>query len=109
MKEQTIFREFIGDNPTTRLLEFLIEGRFFDYTLTELAEKSEISWRTLHRIFPKFIKLKIVKKTREIGRAKLYTLNTENPKVIKLIELFDYLLKEDSKILQQNKTLLIKN
>lgn len=106
MKELTIFREFIGDNPTTKLLEFLIEGRFFDYTLTELTEKAEISWRTLHRIFPKFIKLKIVKKTREIGRAKLFTLNTENPNVKKVIELFDYLLKEDSKILQENKILI---
>lgn len=97
MKKLTVFREFIGDNPTTRLLEFLIEGRFFDYTLTELAEKSEISWRTLHRIFPNFIKTNIVKKTRDVGRAKLYTLNTKNPKVEKLIELFDRLLEEDTK------------
>ena len=97
MKKPTVFREFIGDNPTTRLLEFLIEGRFFDYTLTELAEKSGISWKTLHRIFPNFIKAGIVKKTREVGRAKLYTLNTKNPKVEKLIELFDRLLEEDTK------------
>jgi len=94
-KELTVFREFIGDSPTTRLLEFLIEGRFFDYTLTELAEKAGVSWRTLHRIFPYFIKAKIVKKTREVGRAKLYTLNQENPGVKKLIELFDRLLEED--------------
>lgn len=100
MKKPTVFREFIGDNPTTRLLEFLIEGRFFDYTLTELAEKSEISWRTLHRIFPNFIKADIVKKTREVGRAKLYTLDTKNPKVEKLIELFDRLLEEDAKAIE---------
>ena len=96
-KELTVFREFIGDNPTTRLLEFLIEGRSFDYTLTELAEKSEISWKTLHRIFPRFIKMKIVKQTRTVGRAKLFTLNTENPRVEKLIELFDILLEQDIK------------
>ena len=101
MKKPTVFREFIGDNPTTRLLEFLIEGRFFDYTLTELAEKSGISWKTLHRIFPNFIKAGIVKKTREVGRAKLYTLNTKNPRVEKLIELFDKLLEEDTKTINE--------
>jgi predicted transcriptional regulator len=96
MKELTIFKKFLGDSPTTRLLEFLIEGRFFDYSLTELAKKSDVSWRTLHRIFPLLIKSGIVKKTREIGRAKLYTLDGENPKVKKLIELFDKRLEEDS-------------
>ena len=101
MKNPTVFREFIGDSPTTRLLEFLIEGRFFDYTLTELAEKSGISWKTLHRIFPNFIKAGIVKKTREVGRAKLYTLNTKNPRVEKLIELFDKLLEEDTKTINE--------
>ena len=101
MKNARVYREFIGDSPTTRLLEFLIEGRFFDYTLTELAEKSGISWKTLHRIFPNFIKAGIVKKTREVGRAKLYTLNTKNPRVEKLIELFDKLLEEDTKTINE--------
>ncbi len=107
MKQITVFREFVGDSPTTRLLEFLIEGRFFDYTLTELAEKSEISWRTLHRIFPNLIKASIIKKTREVGRAKLYTLNTENPKVEKLIELFDKLLEEDTKTIKQKQLITV--
>ncbi len=109
MKKMTVFREFIGDSPTIRLIEFLIEGRFFDYTLTDLAEKSRISWRTLHIIFPRLIKADIVKKTREIGRAKLYTLNAENPKVIKLIELFDKILEDDSKnVLRKKQELIIK-
>lgn len=59
MTEKTLFREFIGDYPTTRLLEFLIEGRFFDYILTDIAEKAGVSWRTLHRIWPNFVKNKI--------------------------------------------------
>lgn len=96
MKEKTLFREFVGDYPGIRLLEFLIEGRFFDYTLTDIAEKAEVSWRTLHRIWPNFVKNKIVILTRTIGRAKLYKLNMENPAVIKLVELFDNLLEQSS-------------
>lgn len=94
MTETTIFRDFVGDYPSTRLLEFLIEGRFFDYTLTDISEKSGVSWRTLNRIWPRFIKNKIVIITRTIGRIKLYKLNLKNPPVIKLVELFDKLLEQ---------------
>ena len=94
MTETTVFRDFVGDYPGTRLLEFLIEGRFFDYTLTDISEKSGVSWRTLNRIWPKFVKNKIVIITRKIGKIKLYKLNMENPAVIKLVELFDSLLEQ---------------
>lgn len=94
MTETTVFRDFVGDYPGTRLLEFLIEGRFFDYTLTDIADKSGVSWRTLNRIWPRFIQNKIVIITRTIGNIKLYKLNMENPAVIKLVELFDRLLEQ---------------
>ena len=97
MKEKTLFRDFVGDYPTTRILEFLIEGRAFDYTLTDISEGSEVSWRTLHRILPNFIKNKIIIITRTIGRVNLYKLNQENPAVTKLIELFDSILMSDLK------------
>ena len=95
MTEKTIFRDFIGDYPAIRLLEFLIEGRFFDYTLTDISEKADVSWRTLHRIWPHFVKNKIIIVTR-VGRAKLYKLNMESPAVIKLVELFDGLLAKST-------------
>ena len=92
MENITIFREFIGDNPTTRILEFLIEGKDFDYSLTDIANNSGVSWRTVHRIFPKFIKNNIAIKTRMIGRAQLYKINDKNESVKKLIELFNKLM-----------------
>ena len=98
MTEKTLFRGFFGDYPAIRLLEFLIEGRFFDYTLTDMAEKAEVSWRTLHRIFPQFIKNRIVISTRTIGRAKLYKLNMENPAVVKLVEIFDEIIMPKRKV-----------
>lgn len=94
MTEMTLFRDFVGDHPGTRLLEFLIEGRFFDYNLTEISEKAEVSWRTLNRIWPSFVKNRMVIVTRTIGRIKLYKLNMENPSVVKLVELFDTLLEQ---------------
>ena len=88
------FLEFLGENPNTRLLEFLITGREFDYSLTDLAENAGIGWTTLHRILPKLEKQQIVVKTREIGRAKLYKLNQQNKEVKKLIEIYDGVAKK---------------
>jgi len=95
MEELTMFRDFVGDSPSTRLLEFLIQGRELDYTLTEISEKAGVSWTTLNRLWPSIIKNKIVKVTREIGKIKLYRLNLDNKGVKKLVELFDYLLFKD--------------
>lgn len=92
MREITIFREALGDSPVIRVLDFLIEGRGLDYSLSDITENSNIGWTTLHRIWEKLVQLKIVVPTREIGRAKLFKLNEENPAVRKLINLYDTLL-----------------
>ncbi len=92
MKEATIFREALGNSPVIRVLDFLIEGRGLDYSLTDIAENANIGWTTLHRIWDKLLKFNIVVPTREIGRAKLFKLNEENPAVEKLIKLYDTLL-----------------
>ncbi|MDO8537331.1 MAG: hypothetical protein Q7S21_00440 [archaeon] len=88
------FLEFLGDTPKTRLLEFLITGREFDYSLSDLAKNSGIGWSTLHRLFPLMEKQETIIKTREIGRAKLFKLNQKNDEVKKLIQLYDSLLKK---------------
>jgi len=96
MKETTIFREALGDSPVIRVLDFLIEGRGLDYSLSDIAENSNIGWTTLHRIWGRLLKLEIVKPTREIGRAKLFKLNEESPAVKELIKLYDALLYQET-------------
>lgn len=104
MEEKTLFIRFIGDTPYTRIFDFLITGRDFDYSLTDIATKAGVSWSTLHRIFPEFMKNKIVKETRTIGRAKLYKLNLENTLVKNMIKLYDSIIinnleqKEEHKV-----------
>jgi len=92
MKETTIFREALGDSPVIRVLDFLIEGRGLDYSLTDIAENANVGWMTLHRMWDTLLRLNLVVPTREIGRAKLFKLNQENPAVEKLIKLYDTLL-----------------
>ena len=92
MQETTVFRETLGDTPVIRVLDFLIEGRGLDYSLSDIAENSSIGWTTLHRIWDNLIKNGMVKPTREIGRAKLFKLNQENSAVKELIKFYDALL-----------------
>ena len=96
MTDTTIFREALGNTPVIRVLDFLIEGRGLDYSLSDIAENAHIGWTTLHRIWDNLVKLKIVIFTREIGRAKLFKLNEENPSVKQMIKLYDTLLYQET-------------
>ena len=90
--EETRFTIAIGNTPKIRVLEFLIEGRELDYSLSDIAEGSGIGRTTLFRIWNDFEKLKFVKQTRTIGNAKLFKLNLENVFIKKLVGLFDALI-----------------
>jgi len=96
MKKTTIFIEALGDSPVIRVLDFLIEGRGLDYSLSDIAENANIGWTTLHRIWDNLLRLKIVVPTREIGRAKLFKLNEETPAVKELIKVYDTLLYQET-------------
>ena len=87
MEEKTAFREVLGNSPLIRVLDFLITYREFDYSLTEIARESGVGWNTLHSFFFKLVEKDIVKETRQVGRAKLYKLNIENPITKKLIDM----------------------
>ncbi len=95
---ETLFRKALGDTPQIRVLEFLIEGRELDYSITDIAEGAEIGRTTLFRIFDELIKNKIISPTRTIGNAKLYKLNQENLFVKKMISVFDEIIMPKRKI-----------
>jgi len=95
---ETLFRKALGDTPKIRVLEFFIEGRELDYSITDIAEGAEIGRTTLFRIWEDLIKNKIIIPTRQIGNAKLYKLNIENPFVKKFVELFDEIIIPKKKI-----------
>jgi len=96
MEETSNFRQALGDSPVIRVLDFLIEGRGLDYSLTDIAQNAGIGWTTLHRIWDDLVRLHIVVPTREIGRAKLFKINEKNPAVRELIKLYDILLYQES-------------
>ena len=86
--------QIFDNNPKIKVLEFLIEGRELDYSVSDIAEGAGIGRTTLFRIWDDFVELDIVKHTRDIGNAKLYKLNLSNPFVRKMIDFFDTLVIE---------------
>jgi len=92
-EERSTFIEVFGNSPLIRILDFFLTFRDFDYPLIEISKNSGVAWSTLHKIFPKLIKQGIVKETREIGRAKLFILNRENPITQQLVEMDNRIMK----------------
>lgn len=95
MEEKSLFIEFMGDSPTVRILDYLLTERELDFSITDMAENAGIGRATLYRIWDSLLKNTIIVPTREIGKAKLFKLNKENPKITKLIEMYDMLILED--------------
>ena len=93
--EKTLFRELFGDTPKIRVLEYLLEGRELDHSIGDIAEGAGINRVTLFRMWDDFVKTKIVVHTRDIGNAKLFKLNMDNPYVKILIDLFDKIINVD--------------
>lgn len=90
--EITTFRELFGDTPKIRVLEYLLEGRELDHSIGDIAEGADINRVTLFRMWNDLKVTKIIVHTRNIGNAKLYKLNMENPRVRVLARLFDEII-----------------
>ncbi len=84
--------KFLGENPAFRIVDFLIENKGMDLTKKEIVEGSGISRASLFNCWPQIEEQEIVKVTRQFGKTKLYTLNSANPIVKKLLELESVLI-----------------
>lgn len=87
MEEKTSFRMVFGNSPIVKIIDFFLDNREFDYSLTDIAKNADIGWSTLHGFWKNLVNLGIVTKTRRIGRAELFKLNMGSPLVKKLIDL----------------------
>ena len=79
--KDSLFLQAYGDSPKLRAMEFLIAFQDYDYSMKEIAKNAEIGYTTLKGFWQDFIKRKIVRQTRIVGKAKMFKLNTENKEV----------------------------
>ena len=91
---ESLFLKVVGKTPQLKVIDFLIENRIFDYSKSDISEATGVSRMTLDKIWDELVSNDIIKKTRQIGRATLYKLNTESPLVLGFIELDRIVTKE---------------
>jgi hypothetical protein len=89
------FYKYFGDTPQLRFLDFLIGNHFFDFSMTEIAKESNISYNSLKEFFDIFLKKGIIVKTRKVGKSDMYKLNTENPVSKHFLKFAWFLTKQD--------------
>ena len=86
-ESKSVFVEYFGDSAYIRVLDFLIAGQMFDYSMTEVARGAGVGWGSFTKIWTFLLEKKLIVQTRTIGNAKLFRLNKENPIAQKLIKI----------------------
>ena len=79
--KKSVYLDAFGESPLIKVLDFFLTFPSFDYSKTQVANEAGISRITIEKIWKELIKKEIIVKTRSIGKAELYKLNTENPRV----------------------------
>jgi hypothetical protein len=87
-EHKSIFLQVFGDSPILRVMDFLIVNDDFDHSMTDIAELSGVGYATLKLFWPMLEKHRIVIKTREVGKAKLYKINIANPVIKKFKDFY---------------------
>jgi len=84
-----------------KILDFLLIHKGFDYSKTEIAENSGVGYKTLFDNWDKLKRYGLVKETRTIGRATLYTINQNSPIVKALKKSQHEIMFYDAEIVAQ--------
>jgi len=84
---ESIFLKVVGNSPKLRVLDFLLTFQTFDYSLTDIAKNSEISYTSLMAFWPDLVKQGIVIETRKVGKARMFKLNEKSSIVKQLLKL----------------------
>jgi hypothetical protein len=79
--ERSLFVEYLGDSPYIRVLDYFVMNDLFDCSMQDVVEHTRLSRNTARKVLNEMLKLDLLKRTRTIGRAKLYQINKSNPYV----------------------------
>ncbi|UCD92308.1 MAG: hypothetical protein JSV43_08865 [Methanobacteriota archaeon] len=80
--------DIFGDYPQVRVLDFLIENRDYDYSLSDIARGSKVARPTLYEMVDGLLEVGMIEETRKSGNARMFRLSKKNP-VVKSLTKFD--------------------
>jgi len=99
--EKSFFVKYLGDSPYIRVLDYFIANDIYDCSLQDVADATELSRNTVRKAIKEMLELKIIKPTRNVGRANMFQINKANEYVKHLIKLDRNLSKLHSDTLQR--------
>ncbi len=79
--KQSAFVETFGEYALIKVLDFFLMYPNFDYSKTQVANEVGISRITIEKIWKEIVKKGVIVKTRDMGNAELFKLDTEYPRV----------------------------
>jgi predicted transcriptional regulator len=106
-KEKSLLLQLTGEMPLFRIIDFLIENKSLDFTKKQISEGSGIARASLFNYWPELEKHGIVKATRKFGKTVLYTLNSENLIVKRILDLEKVLIATAMTKAQIHKKVLV--
>jgi len=99
--EKSLFVKYLGDSPYIRVLDYFIANDIYDCSLQDVADATQLSRNTARKAVEEMLELKIIRSTRQIGRAKMFQINKENEYVRHLIKLDISLSKQLSDTIER--------
>jgi DNA-binding IscR family transcriptional regulator len=72
-----ILSELFSSHAVAQIIDFFLDHKEFDYSPTEIAQKTGLSLKTIIREIPNLERFQLVKKSRKIGKTTMYILNTD--------------------------------
>ena len=55
MDEKSLFIEFMGDSPMTRIFDYLLTEQDVDFSISDIARNARVGRTTIYRIWDKVI------------------------------------------------------
>ena len=101
----SLFVQNFGESPFIKIIDFLLDNYIFDFTKSDIARETGISRVTLDKFFNILIKQGIIFKTKKIGMAEIYRLNT-NSEIVKAINNLEMVMIKN-KYLKQKQSISV--
>lgn len=106
MEEKSLLLQFTGEAPLFKIIDFLVDNVSTDFSKKAIAEGAGISRASLFAYWKMLEDYGLVKVTRCFGKTKLYTLDTKNSVVKKILELEKALIAQALEKPQKKKVLV---
>ncbi|MBI2574408.1 hypothetical protein HYV82_00820 [Candidatus Woesearchaeota archaeon] len=91
---KSAFVDAFGESPRIKALDFVLDNRLLDWSKSDMARATGMSRNTLNMFFSNLVKSGIIVRSRAIGRAVLYKVNTRSGFVQRLIALDNFLCQD---------------